>query len=100
MAIQILGCVIGFNGPEIHKYVIEKYVSPHYGAKIGEPLYDPRADIDNDGIIGLADLTQFTRDPQLTFKTFGVTPLLWYSVVIPLALGFVGVAALAVLKKR
>jgi len=102
MAIQILNCVIGLNQTEILKYVLDKYVSPLFGAKIGDPRYDPRVDLNNDGIIDLKDITLFAHDAGLTFKTFGITPLLWYHVAagVTLGLSLVGVAAWVLLKKR
>jgi len=100
MVIQILSVVIGVNQLEIHKYLVEKYVTPCYGARTGDPKYDPRVDLDKNGVIDGKDIALFAKDAGLTFKTFGVTPLLWYHVAVPLGLGFVGVVALVLLRKR
>lgn len=101
MAFQIFSLVIGLNMTEIHKYVIEKYVTPLFHVKSDDPRYDPRADINGDGVIDVKDLTQFAKDADLTFRTFGVTPVLWWQVAVPVGIVAVGgVAAYYWLKKR
>ena len=101
MAIQILSLVIGINQTGIHKYVIAKYVSPCFGASVGEPLYDARADLNKDGIIDISDIQAFAADPALTFKTFGITPVVWYQVALPLGISLVAIGAgVVILRKR
>lgn len=100
MVIQILNFAIGSNLIQIHQYVIEKYVTPRFGVVTGDLRYDPRADINNDGVIDTKDVGEFSKDAQLTFRTFGITPLLWWQVVVPLGLGLVGVAAVAIFFRK
>lgn len=99
MAFQIANFVICVNQTDAHQYVIQKYVVSRYGTKVGDPRYDARADINGDGIIDISDTAKFSADPQLTLKTFGVSPVLWYQVAVPLGLGLVGVTALTLLRK-
>lgn len=101
MAIQILSFVIGINQTEMHKYVMEKYVTPRFGASIGDPLYDARADLNSDGKIDMRDIAMFAADPALTFKTFGITPVPWYQVALPLGISLVAIGAGVIfLRKR
>jgi len=100
MPIQILSLVIGSNQTEIHKYVIDKYVTPSYGTVTGDPRYDPRADINKDGKVDFTDVTAFAGDAALTFKTFGITPVLWYQVALPVGIGLLAVGAVVLLRRR
>ena len=101
MAFQIFNFVIGLNLTEIHKYVLEKYVMPLFGAVRGDPRYNPKVDINGDGKIDMTDIAAFARDPSLTFQTFGVTPVLWWQIAVPVGVVAVGgVAAYLWLKKK
>jgi len=100
MAIQILNYVIGFNTAEIHKYIIERYVDPRFGANVGDPRYDARVDVNNDGKIDLTDTLTFARDAALTFKTFGITPVMWYHVALPVGVGLIALGTVILLRKR
>jgi len=100
MIVQILNFVIGSSITEIHQYVLNKYVTPLFGVQKGDPRYDPKVDVNGDGVIDGYDIATFSKDSDLTFKTFGIIPILWWQVAVG------GVAVLSIiagyywLKKR
>lgn len=97
MAIQLATYVICVDREDAYNYVIQKYVRSRFGAVTGDSRYDPRADINGDGKIDIRDIAQFAKDTELTFKTFGVIPVLWQQAALYFGLGIAGAAAVGVL---
>lgn len=101
MAIQIFSFVIGLNQTDIHNYILAKYVTPCFGSTIGTPNYDARVDLNSDGKIDITDIAQFSKDASLTFKTFDITPIVWYQVALPLGISLVAIGVgYVILRKR